>query len=51
MLKQIIKDKKFKNMLYMTKDNNSTKIGIIKTYAKRREQYNALNKEDDEAMF
>ena len=35
----------------MKKNHTSTKIGIIKTYAKKREQYNISKKKEDEALL
>ena len=35
----------------MKKNNSSTKLGIIKTYVKKKEQYNALNKEIDNELL
>jgi len=35
----------------MSKGSSSNKLGIIKTYVKKREQYNTLNKEEDAALL
>jgi len=42
-----MKSVQFRTLLYMTKNTNSSKLGIIKTYIKRRDSYNLLEKEDD----
>jgi len=49
-LKQIIKSTRFRNLLMMRKQHTSQKLGVIKTYAKKQEQYNISKKAEDEAL-
>jgi hypothetical protein len=50
-LKQIIKSPRFRSLLLMRRSLTTKKLGIIKTYVKKREQYNISKKEVDEALL
>lgn len=50
-LKQIIKSSRFRALLMMRKSLTSKKMGIIKTYAKKRQQYNTTKKDVDEQLL
>jgi hypothetical protein len=50
-LKYIIKSNRFRSLLLMQKSLTSKKLGIIKTYAKKKEQYNISKKDEDESLL
>lgn len=50
-MKQIIQSSKFRSLLYMTKGTNSIKLGIIKTYIRKKQMYERMNKEEDHELL
>jgi hypothetical protein len=50
-LKQLIKSPKFRAHLLMRRTLTVKKLGVIKTYAKKQEQYNISQKDADEALL
>jgi hypothetical protein len=49
--KQVIGYPKFRQLLMMKKDFTIKKLGIIKTYAKKKEQYNLSKKDEDASLL
>lgn len=50
-LKQLIKSSKFRALLMMRRTLTVKKLGIIKSFAKKREQYNISKKPVDEPLL
>jgi DNA-binding protein H-NS len=50
-MKEITRNNQFRTLILMRKSLTQKKISLIKKYVKKREQYNAAKKEDDEAIF
>jgi hypothetical protein len=49
-LKQVIKNEKLRALLMMKREHTEMKLGIIKSYCKKKEQYNLSKKEEDASL-
>lgn len=50
-MKRIIQSSKFRSLLYMTRATTSIKLGIIKTYVRKKQMYERLGKEEDHELL
>lgn len=50
-LKLCIKSQKFRHLIFMKKQFQQKKLGVIKTYAKKQEQYNLSKKDVDASLL
>ena len=46
-MKQIVKNSRFRSLIYMQKEFTATKLGIIKAYVKRLDHVKEHGKESD----